>query len=185
MEEIITRKEAKAKGLKHYFTGKPCPSGHLSARFLCGACVQCKKVRDADRRKKNRDKIRAQKKAYCAANKDKVMEWRSNHYAANADKIKAKSASYYSKNKDKVRETMATYYAENRDKFKEYKLSRREDYASMARARCEALTDGYIAIALRLPVKKIPRELMDLKRQQLEAHRLERAINSVLKEISK
>jgi hypothetical protein len=40
--EIISRKEAKASGLRYYFTGKACPQGHLSERLVfnssCRAC---------------------------------------------------------------------------------------------------------------------------------------------------
>ena len=40
--EIISRKDAKAKGLAHYFTGKPCKHGHTDIRRstngLCRAC---------------------------------------------------------------------------------------------------------------------------------------------------
>lgn len=40
--KIISRKDAKAKGLKHYFTGKPCPKGHVSERFVSKYnCVEC------------------------------------------------------------------------------------------------------------------------------------------------
>jgi len=28
-EDVVTRKEAIAKGLKYYFTGKPCKHGHV------------------------------------------------------------------------------------------------------------------------------------------------------------
>ena len=41
--EIITRKEAKEQGLTHYYTGKPCPRGHISERYLQGKCVDCSK----------------------------------------------------------------------------------------------------------------------------------------------
>ena len=41
--EIITRKEAKEQGLKKYFTGKPCPRGHISERYMSGRCVACSK----------------------------------------------------------------------------------------------------------------------------------------------
>lgn len=38
----VTRKEALAQGLKHYFTGKPCKHGHILKRRVsnseCGAC---------------------------------------------------------------------------------------------------------------------------------------------------
>ena len=40
--EIITKAEAKARGLKKYFTGKPCQKGHVSDRNVStGQCRQC------------------------------------------------------------------------------------------------------------------------------------------------
>lgn len=40
--EIISRKEAKDRGLKHYFTGKPCGRGHIDYRFVSiGTCMSC------------------------------------------------------------------------------------------------------------------------------------------------
>jgi len=42
MMEIITRQEAMAKGLPHYFTGKPCKHGHIDKRHtkrkVCATC---------------------------------------------------------------------------------------------------------------------------------------------------
>jgi 5-methylcytosine-specific restriction endonuclease McrA len=59
--ERITRKAAKAAGLKHYFTGKPCKrSGHIDRRYVAQfTCVTCAREkaketwdkRDADKRK--------------------------------------------------------------------------------------------------------------------------------------
>jgi 5-methylcytosine-specific restriction endonuclease McrA len=38
----ITRKAAKAVGLKYYFTGKPCKRGHIEQRFVSTRiCLQC------------------------------------------------------------------------------------------------------------------------------------------------
>ena len=37
--EIITKTEAKAKGLKRYFTGKPCKNGHVAERHISGRCT--------------------------------------------------------------------------------------------------------------------------------------------------
>jgi 5-methylcytosine-specific restriction endonuclease McrA len=38
----ITRKAAKAAGLKYYFTGKPCKRGHIDKRFVCSFwCMTC------------------------------------------------------------------------------------------------------------------------------------------------
>jgi len=44
--EIISRKEAKDKGLLRYFTGKPCPHGHIAERYVSvGGCVECRGVK--------------------------------------------------------------------------------------------------------------------------------------------
>lgn len=44
--EIISRKEAKERGLKRYFTGKPCKHGHTSERnATTGKCLECHKAR--------------------------------------------------------------------------------------------------------------------------------------------
>ena len=46
MQSIVTRKEARESGLKRYFTGKPCPQGHLSERYTATAeCLECNRVR--------------------------------------------------------------------------------------------------------------------------------------------
>ncbi len=43
--ERITRNEAKALGLKRYFTGEPCKHGHISERRVCDySCIECKKI---------------------------------------------------------------------------------------------------------------------------------------------
>jgi len=46
--EIITKKEARAKGLNFYFTGKPCKNGHVSPRYVNGSgnCLECNRVKD-------------------------------------------------------------------------------------------------------------------------------------------
>lgn len=40
--EIISCKDAKAKGLTRYFTGKPCKRGHVAERYTrTSNCLQC------------------------------------------------------------------------------------------------------------------------------------------------
>lgn len=44
--ELITRKQAKAKGLKRYFTGVPCKHGHISDRHVStAACRECARLK--------------------------------------------------------------------------------------------------------------------------------------------
>lgn len=40
--KVISRKEAKAKGLTNFYTGRPCNRGHLSPRLVSnGNCIEC------------------------------------------------------------------------------------------------------------------------------------------------
>ena len=43
MAEVITRSEARNRGLVRFYTGEPCKrSGHVSERFTCdGKCIAC------------------------------------------------------------------------------------------------------------------------------------------------
>ena len=44
--QIISSAEAKAKGLRFYFTGKPCKHGHVAERQVANAtCVECERAR--------------------------------------------------------------------------------------------------------------------------------------------
>jgi 5-methylcytosine-specific restriction endonuclease McrA len=50
-ENIISRMEARAQGLKRYFTGQPCCHGHLAERQTCNQlCFECARVRKRERR---------------------------------------------------------------------------------------------------------------------------------------
>jgi hypothetical protein len=40
--EIITKQEAIERKLKTYFTGKPCPNGHIDLIYVNGRCRTCK-----------------------------------------------------------------------------------------------------------------------------------------------
>ena len=47
-----TRRAAELLGAKQYNTGKPCRSGHHAPRNTCdGYCIECRRIRDALRRK--------------------------------------------------------------------------------------------------------------------------------------
>lgn len=53
MPEIISRKEAIKRGLKRFFTGKPCPRGHVALRYLASKkCIECARAEQRIRWKK-------------------------------------------------------------------------------------------------------------------------------------
>lgn len=130
--KIISRSEAKAAGLKRYFTGKPCKHGHVSARYVVDhACVECK---DAQRRqfaaanpekmraygtkwrRGNREKERARSAARHAADREaasaRARKWRT----ANREKDRARKAAWYAANRERERQRQAEWRAENAER---------------------------------------------------------------------
>jgi hypothetical protein len=85
MPEIISRKEARERGLKWYFTGKPCPQGHIDEREVGNChCVVCRNeyVRSERSKKyfreyqvKNRKKINKYYREYYEGNLEKCRAW--------------------------------------------------------------------------------------------------------------
>lgn len=78
---LISYSEAKAKGLKRYFTGKPCKRGHIAEREIssCG-CLECRNENARKYKAGNREKVRAAYKKYAAENRpqltEKMRRWR-------------------------------------------------------------------------------------------------------------
>lgn len=71
MMEIISEAAARAQGLKHYFTGKPCKRGHLSKRLVSNRhCVDCDRENYDAWTAKNIDKSRAYGRAWYDRNKE-------------------------------------------------------------------------------------------------------------------
>lgn len=105
MEYPKTRKEAKAAGATHYFTGEPCSRGHVALRKTKGACVECMKedwVVDNEKRK-GKPKSEASKEAgkrYYSKNRALVIA-RAAHRPAE-EKRRAKYE-YKERNVDVVR----------------------------------------------------------------------------------
>ena len=65
---------AREKGLKRYFTGKPCKNGHIAERKVVnGTCVTCSAIARAKWSEKNREKDNAYKAKWNKDNKDKKL----------------------------------------------------------------------------------------------------------------
>ena len=78
-----TREEAKATGVTHYFTGKPCKHGHIALRKTKGSCVECLKIEwakgnvaraDYFREYNRREDIKDHKNEWYEANRDAVID---------------------------------------------------------------------------------------------------------------
>jgi hypothetical protein len=79
---IISRAEARALGLKRYFTGEPCKRGHVAERGVsCPGCMECIRGRMRERRAANleraREREREHSRKYRAADPERAREnWR-------------------------------------------------------------------------------------------------------------
>lgn len=55
---VISRRDAKAQGFTHYFTGEPCPAGHITARRVLGPeCPECARIRRVGDKPRTRGKV--------------------------------------------------------------------------------------------------------------------------------
>ena len=102
--QIITRKEAKEQGLKRYFTGKPCPHGHIAER-RCGdgSCLTCALASSKAWHEANREKELARQKACYAANREEVRARHKAWYAANYGGMVAPRQKAYRANNPQAR----------------------------------------------------------------------------------
>jgi hypothetical protein len=134
--EVISRSEAKARGLARYYTGYGCVHGHVALRkTVNGVCVECEKDimqrhRDKHREKfrekwrrtsakwriLNPEKTRQKNKKWEAANPDKVQEKKRRWRAANPERDKAQAKRYREKHPEKIRIKLRRYRIENAER---------------------------------------------------------------------
>ena len=85
--KIISRDEAKAQGLKRYFTGKPCKYGHVAERYATSiVCVECERTQY----EANPEKTNARARAWKEANPEKVRAKKTKRYKERRLAIKIK-----------------------------------------------------------------------------------------------
>lgn len=148
--EIISRAEAKARGLKYYFTGEPCKNGGIGKRrvssciCVCENCYASHKEKEKDRYHQNKEKIKNRIRSYYYENRDEILlkaRKRSKiYYDKNRDSINDKqkkrrrenieiylykNMEYRRANKEKIKERNSLWEKNNRDKCNAIKAKRR------------------------------------------------------------
>ena len=94
---LSTRKQAKLNNESKYYTGNPCPKGHIAYRYTnIGLCVECRKeinkLRDYKQMYANRPKeIRAKYLQWQKQNPEKVSVIRKRYRKNNPNKINARN----------------------------------------------------------------------------------------------
>jgi len=126
-DDIITRADAKAQGLKNYYHGKPCSRGHVAERAVSnGTCWACmyelkKKLYHAGRLKRgavNRLKANTRSRVYNTTpqGKAKRAEW----YKKNAGDVNRRHKARYREDPAKYIEKTKQWIAANPERSLEH-----------------------------------------------------------------
>lgn len=139
--QIIPRKIAKERGLKRYFTGKPCKHGHIAERSTAnGVCIECAvSMRDPYDPSKRREKylrskeaVLSQSKNYYEKNREAVLERHKKRYKAQHKSILARRRRWAKENRHKVNEMARRHKERRRDHYiekqRKYRSANREEY---------------------------------------------------------
>ena len=177
--ELITRSDAKKRGLPRYFTGKVCCAGHCVERYTsAGNCVECLRLtywksinKDAPPLKApfTAEEVRRRAAAYAfrkyQENPDKARrkqrEWREKNlavlnerskmrYAANPEKYREASKKSWSKNPEPAKARHREWTRNNRDKMRVLENNRRDKKAN------DKLSPGIVNKLLVLQKGKCP-----------------------------
>lgn len=136
---IITRAEAKAAGLAHYWTGKPCKHGHEEERrVINGNCTKCSMAKKPEYRARSREKDKASHAAWLAQNTEKVKTQTAAYRARNKAKMKEIYAEYYVQNKEEIKAKKAAYRIQNLEKLKAASAASRARHPEKVKARAAA-----------------------------------------------
>lgn len=113
--EIISRRDARAVGVIHYMTGKPCKHGHVARRLVvngsCCACVEAKRMTD---------EYKVAKKEYRVRNKGHISAKGKAAYAANPEPYKARASKRYAENKAAILGRSRSYAKKHQERLKTY-----------------------------------------------------------------
>jgi hypothetical protein len=121
MRAIPEKVAAKAAGLKRYFTGKPCPLGHVAERLVSnGMCVVCHNEKTGAahkrRRAKNPPRVRCTPQEYYQRYKETRRRWRE----ANPDRVTLAASRWRQRNPEKVLAAQRAWRERNPEKYKSY-----------------------------------------------------------------
>lgn len=124
---ILAFKDAKDSGLARYFTGKTCPHGHVSERFVSSrACVECAGILKKKWAVKNQDHVRAYEREYTDANREKKNVYNRSRRMKNPEKTKAYKKAEYLRTKEKHLARCKKYALENKEKIQKATRAKRK-----------------------------------------------------------
>ena len=140
---IITRAEAKSKGLKRYFMGsdKPCKRGHVSERkTVDGFCIQCSRVSSLSADQIERKRVSSLKYAeqHRSEKNAQTAERYQRKKAADPEALRAKWRAYKAENKEAAAAHTKRWAEKNAEKLKAQRVANRDKIAERSKAWAKA-----------------------------------------------
>jgi HNH endonuclease len=112
---VISRAEAKAKGLKRYCTGKSCRHGHIAERFVINcACTVCTLANTGEWSLGNGDIKRRLSREWHEKHPDYASRWRQN----NPDALRKIARKWYQANSKRAVQISTNWAKNNREKIR-------------------------------------------------------------------
>lgn len=135
--KLVSRQFALAMESPFYFTGKPCPQGHVAKRNVTTRrCVTCQRLQTNRWRKANSARVNAQSRERRANNLESVRAYSRKWQAAHREQGRAANRQWYADNREyekarqkKMRESNPARYAEYASAYRAAKLSRTPAWA--------------------------------------------------------
>lgn len=120
--EFISRSEAKARGLVHYFTGEHCSAGHVAARYTSSSkCIVCNTDAAREWRKTNKARENEITRQWRGRNPGIVGKWRKKNLA----KGQKYSKRWRSQNLEKARQGPRNWRKHNKEQVNALTRNRR------------------------------------------------------------
>ena len=115
---LISRKEAKVRGFKCYFTGKACVRGHVAQRWVSSnGCRECADENNAAKYAANRESEKKRmRKRYWEKAREQALVYAKDYYKKNREMLILKARKYREKNPQYAASYGKVYWAQNRER---------------------------------------------------------------------
>ena len=114
MPDRLSRADAVARGNTRYFTGDPCPKGHVAERMVSTrACVACLSEKKAIWNAANPEQVNAQKRAWVAANPERAKALKAESQRKHRESANRRNREWRERNLKQANAATAAWQAAN------------------------------------------------------------------------
>src|SRR5690606_5979493 len=106
---------ARKLGEKRYFTGNPCPRGHVAERLVSNStCMECQREKANERAALNREPSRERARQWAQKNRERNSEKARQWEKDNPERLKDRRTKYRASERERFRAYSTNYRARKR-----------------------------------------------------------------------